>query len=192
MPAPAVAPVPVAGPALQKPFLEGPLASAMRILVTGAANPHGAAVCRALADKGHTVRAFGIAPGEDPFHHPQVEAFPGDLAIGGSVEPVAAECQALVHCAAFDAPASDRAAHAFHVERGTLYARYAAERELVSQFVAVLPSSAPRGLGDAVHQAEAHVKGTRKLVPHVLLYVATPEEAVREVLASIARIPVPA
>lgn len=177
---------------VQKPFLQGPLASAMRILVTGAANPYGAAVCRALADLGHTVRAFGIAPGEDPFHHPQVEPFAGDLAVGGSVEPVAAECQALVHCAAFDDAVPGGQSQSFHVERGTLYARYAAERELVAQFIAVMPSAAPRGLGAAVKQAETHVQGTRKLVPHVLLHVATPEEAARQVAASIARLPVAA
>jgi nucleoside-diphosphate-sugar epimerase len=169
------------------------LAPAMRILVTGAANPVGAAVCEALARAGHTVRAFGIPAGEDPFHGAaNIECYPGDVVAGGSIEPVAAECQALVHAANLDAPTGDRVADAVHVEAGTRYARYAAERELVGHFIALFPAAIPRGLGPAVHQAEAHVKATRRLVPHFLLYVVTPEEAVRQVLGILAKVPVAA
>lgn len=162
----------------------------MRILVTGAANPFGAAVCEALAKAGHTVRAFGIPAGEDPFHGAaNIECYPGDVVAGGSIEPVAVECQAIVHCANLDEPTGDRIADAVKVEAGTRYARYGAERELVSQFIALFPAAVPRGLGSAVHQAETHVKATRKLVPHVLLHVVTPEEAVRQVMATIGRMP---
>lgn len=158
----------------------------MRVLVTGAANPFGAALCKALADEGHAVRAFGIPAGEDPFHDPRIEVYPGDIANGGSVEPVASECKVLVHAANLDAPVGDAAAHAVHVEAGTRYARYAAERELVEHFIALFPAGAPRGLGKVLKQAEQHVVATRKIVPHHLLHVATPDEAVRQVKGAIA------
>lgn len=174
-------------------FLSRPLARAMRVLVTGAANPHGAAVCKALAKSGHTVRAFGIPAGEDPFHGAaNIECYPGDVATGGSVEPVASECQAFVHASNLDDPGEDKAAHAVKVERGTRYARYSAERELVSSFVALFPATPPRGFGDAFKQAEAHVAATRKIVPHTLLHVASPDEAVQQVQAALARVPVAA
>lgn len=169
-------------------FLSRPLAGAMRVLVTGAANPFGAALCKALADDGHTVRAFGIPAGEDPFDDPRIEVYPGDIATGGSVEPVASECKALIHAANLDPPAGDLTAHAVHVERGTRYARYAAERELVEHFVALFPAAAPRGLGKVLKQAEDHVRATRQLVPHHILHVATPDEAAQQVRATLARV----
>lgn len=160
----------------------------MRILVTGAANPFGAAVCEALAKAGHTVRAFGVPAGEDPFHgNANIECYPGDVVTGGSIEPVAAECQVVVHAANLDPVGEDRVAHAVKVEAGTRYARYGAERELVSQFIVLFPAAIPRGIGSAMHQAEAHVKATRKLVPHFLLHVVTPGEAVSQVLSILAQ-----
>ena len=165
----------------------------MRVVVTGAANPFGSAICKALAKNGHDVRAFGIPAGEDPFHGtPGISCFPGDIATGGSVEPVAAECQAFVHASNLDAAGADRTAFAVHVERGTRYARYSAERELVSMFVALFPASPPRGLGDVVKKAEAHVAGTRKIVPHTMLHVATPDEAVKQVTGALAKVVVAA
>lgn len=165
----------------------------MRVVVTGAANPFGAAVCQALAKAGHTVRAFGIPAGEDPFHGvANIECYPGDIATGGSVEPVAAECQAFVHCSNLDPVGEDKAAHAVHVERGTRYARYSAERELVSSFLALFPASPARGWGEVLKQAEAHVAATRKLVPHAILHVATPQEAVQQVQAALSRVVVTA
>lgn len=170
--------------------MSAPLAPAMRILVTGAANPFGAAVCRSLAHAGHTVRAFGVPAGDDPFQGAaNIECYPGDIVTGGSIEPVAAECQAIVHAANLDDPTGDRSADAVHVEAGTRYARYGAERELVQKFIALFPAAVPRGIGAAVQQAEAHVKGTRKLVPHTLLYVATPDEAARQVVAALPQAP---
>lgn len=160
----------------------------MRILVTGAANPFGAAVAHALAEAGHTVRAFGIPAGEDPFHDAHIECFPGELATGGSIEPVASECQVIVHCAALDAAGKDKAAHARHVEMGTMYARYSAERELVAQFIAVFPKDAPRPSAKSLQLAEAQVAATRPLVPHAILRVATPDEAAKQVVAQLGKI----
>jgi uncharacterized protein YbjT (DUF2867 family) len=165
----------------------------MRIVVTGAANPFGAAVCLALAKAGHDVRAFGIPAGEDPFHGAaNISCYPGDIATPGSVEPVAVECQAFVHCSNLDTPGDDKAAHAVIIERGTRYARFGAERELVSLFAALFPAAPARGWGPVLKQAEAHVVATRKIVPHVLLHVASPQEAVQQVQAALARIPVAA
>lgn len=161
----------------------------MRILVTGAANPFGAAVCRAAADAGHEVRAFGIPAGQDPFHDPRIACFPGVLATGGSIEPVAAQCEAIVHCANFDDAGKDKAAHLQHIERGTLYARYSAERELVSQFIALSPLAPTRAVAAALKAAESQVAATRKLVPNVLLRVATPADAAQQAVAQLAKRP---
>jgi len=154
----------------------------MRILVTGPLNPVGAAVARALAHAGHTVRAFGVPVGEDPFQDPRIECFPGDVATGGSIEPVAVECQAVVHAAPLDEGA-DRHALAVRIERGTLYARYGAERELVGRFVVLLPESPVRGTGNAVDLAEAAAKGTKALVPTTVLRASDrdPEAAAHQV-----------
>jgi len=142
----------------------------MRVLVTGALNPVGAAVVRALSAAGHEVRAFGVPHGEDPFHGlAGVECFPGDVAIGGSIEPVASECKAVVHTSSLDAPGKDKKAHGIKVERGTLYTRYAAERELVERFVCILPQSPEPSWMKATDAAETHVKGTKAIVPTTIL-----------------------
>lgn len=161
----------------------------MRILVTGPTNPVGAPLVRALANAGHEVRAFGVPAGDDPFHGlAKVRCFPGDVAVGGSLEPVASECQAIVHAASLDGMGDDAKAHSAHIEKGTLYARYAAERELVQLFACLLPAEAPRAYGKAVSQARTHAKATRKLVPHLVLDVADPGAAVQSVLAAIANL----
>jgi nucleoside-diphosphate-sugar epimerase len=137
----------------------------VRILVTGPLNPVGRAVVTALAKQGHQVRAFGVDAGSDPFRGmANVECYPGWVWVGGSLEPVASEVRALVHCAPLDAPGDDRAAHTAMLEKGTLYARYCAERELVGAFVVAFPAS-PGRHSKALAQARAHVTGTRKLVP---------------------------
>lgn len=160
----------------------------MRILVTGPLNPVGRAVATALAGDGHQVRAFGVEAGGDPFRgDPRIECYPGWLRVGGSLEPVASECQALVHCGALDAPGKDRQAHAVHIEKGTLYARYAAEREPVGAFIAVFPPGAGRAWGKAVDQARAHVAGTHRLVPTTVVESDDPDTVVAEVRAAIAR-----
>lgn len=172
-----------------KPLWPGGLGRRVRVLVTGPLNPVGRAVVEALAKDGHQVRAFGVEPGSRPFASANVEAYPGWVEVGGSLEPVAVECQALVHCASLDAPGKDKAAHAVHVERGTLYARYAAERELVGAFVCVLPASPGRAWGKVVEQARAHAEGTRKLVPTTLVSSEDPEGVVKAVKAALAKVP---
>lgn len=161
----------------------------VRVLVTGPLNPFGAAVAKALAADGHEVRAFGVPAGTDPFHgQGGIRVFPGDIALGGSVEPVAAECQVLVHCANLDAAGDDRSAHAVHIDSGTRYARYSAERELVSAFIALFPAQAARAYEQPLRNAEAHVVGTRKIVPHHVLRPATPADAANQVRAMVARL----
>lgn len=161
----------------------------MRVLVTGPSNPIGAALVKALADAGHEVRAFGIEPGQNPFAGlANVTTYPGWVQVGGSLEPVASECQALVHAANLDAAGDDKKAHAVHIERGTLYARYAAERELVQQFVALFPVDAPRAYAAPLAQAKAHAQATRKLVPVAVLEVADAPAAVKGVLAALANV----
>ena len=137
----------------------------MRILVTGPLNPVGRAVVKGLAEQGHQVRAFGVEAGSNPFAGiANVECYPGWVHIGGSLEPVMSECRALVHCSPLDPPGDDKAPHLAKLEKGTLYARYAAERELVGAFVVALPTPG-RQWSKVVAQARAHVEGTRRLVP---------------------------
>jgi hypothetical protein len=159
----------------------------VRVLVTGPLNPVGRAVATALADDGHQVRAFGTEPGSDPFPgDTRIECYPGWLHIGGSLEPVLSECHALIHCATLDEPGDDRQAHAVHIERGTLYTRYAAEREPVGAFVAVFPASPGRLWGKAVDQARAHVAGTHRLVPTTVVESDDAETVVAAARAAIA------
>jgi uncharacterized protein YbjT (DUF2867 family) len=160
----------------------------VRVLVTGCLNPVGRAVVAALAKDGHQVRAFGIAPGTDPFHgDARIECYPGWLQVGGSLEPVLSECQALIHCANLDNPGEDKQAHAVHIERGTLYARYGAEREPVGAFVAVFPVAAGRAWGKVLDQAKQHVAGTHRLVPTTVVESEDPDVVVGEVRSAIGR-----
>jgi NAD(P)-dependent dehydrogenase (short-subunit alcohol dehydrogenase family) len=170
-----------------KPLLPLLLGRGVRILVTGSRNPVGRAVALALAKDGHQVRVFGIEPGSTPFQDSRIECYPGWLHVGGSLEPVLSECQALIHCANLDAPGDDKQAHAVHLERGTLYARYAAEREPVGAFVAVFPPSPGRTWGKAVAAAREHVEGTRRLVPTTVVESDDPDTVVAEARAAIAR-----
>ncbi len=80
----------------------------MRILVTGPETTVGREVVKILAKGGHEVRAFGVEPGSDPFHGvANVSCFPGWVHIGGSLEPVASECRAVIHCAPLAEPGTD-------------------------------------------------------------------------------------
>lgn len=146
----------------------------------------------ALLTAGHEVRAFGVPPGSTLFDGLDVATFPGTLAVGGSIEPALSECQALVHAATLDEPGKDAQAHAFHVERGTLYARYGAERELVQQAVYLFPESPARKWASVLAQAEAHAKATRTIVPHTILRVSDPSNAAKHVVAALANVVVEA
>ncbi|MES2154036.1 MAG: hypothetical protein V4510_02785 [bacterium] len=160
----------------------------MRVLVTGALNPFGRAVVAGLAAAGHKVRAFGVAPGQDPFHGVAgVECFPGQVKLAGSIEPAMCECQAIVHCANLDEPVADAREHEIHIERGTLYTRYGAEREFVGSLVYVAPWSPGRKWGEALKAAEAHIDGAR--VPHATVRAdpANPAAAVEQVLQAVGR-----
>ncbi len=143
-----------------------PVRRAMKVLVTGAANPVGRAIIDALLADGHEVRAFGI-DAKDAAHLPDHEAlawYPGHLATGGSIEPVLAQRDALVHAACLDTPTKDRAAFAKHVEHGTLYTRYGAEREMVDVFVHVAPEDGGR-FAASQDKALATVQGIRGNIP---------------------------
>lgn len=158
----------------------------MRVLVTGPGNAFGMQVCEALSKAGHQVRAFGLPAGTNPFAHlANVEIYPGVVEIGGSIEPVACECQAIVHCSNLDAPAKDATAqaHAVHIERGSLYVRYAAERELVRVLVNVAPWSPGAKWSLALREATKHIEGSR--VPHVTVR-ADPANAI-DALGQIVR-----
>ncbi len=158
----------------------------MRVLVTGSENPFGRAVVDALAKAGHRVRAFGVAPGTDPFHGlANVECYPGDVALGGSIEPPACECQAIVHCANLDEPGTDAKQHAIHIAEGTRYTRYAAEREFVGQLVYVAPWSPGRKWADALNKADVHIEGAR--VNHVTIRAdpSNPGAAVEQILRAV-------
>jgi len=160
----------------------------MRVLVTGSENGFGHAIVEALAAAGHQVRAFGVAAGKNAFPGlANVECYPGQVELGGSIEPVACECQAIVHCANLDEPGKDARAHAIHIEKGTLYTRYAAERELVAQLVYVAPWSPGRKWADALTKADAQIEGARVAHTTIRADAANPAGAVEQVLQAIGK-----
>ena len=139
-----------------------PVAAPMRVLVTGATNPYGEAIVRRLAADGHAVRAFGVPAGDDRFGDIDgVTSFPGWVEVGGSIEPVLAEREALVHAACLDDPGKDKRKAAIHIERGTLYTRYAAEREQVDHFIHLAPVAPGRTYSQVQANARDQVEATR-------------------------------
>jgi len=162
---------------------------AMRALVTGAMNPHGDAVVRALAKAGHPVRAFGVPHDENPFEGLDVQVHPGRIDVTGSIEPVLSQRELLVHAANLDAPGADAKAHAFKIERGTLSARYGVEREQVSAFIALFPAKPSRAFSEVLAGARAQVDGTRGFLHKKCLDVTTPEDAAAQVLAALKDMP---
>jgi uncharacterized protein YbjT (DUF2867 family) len=160
----------------------------MRVLVTGPQSPVGRTLVEAIAKAGHHVRAFGVPPGEKPFAGtPNVECYPGQVELGGSVEPVASEVQAVVHCSNLDEPGRDRKAHAIHIAKGTLYVGYAAQRELVDDYICLMPWS-PGRWSEALRRAQEAAEAVR--VPHAVVRVdpANLQPAIDEVLRRLSRI----
>ena len=74
----------------------------MRVLVTGATGFTGGHLARALAERGHAVRALvRPTPATTPeFGHPGIEAVPGDLRDRASLERAAAGVDVVYHIAA--------------------------------------------------------------------------------------------
>lgn len=150
----------------------------MRVLVTGATNPTGEAIVRTLAARGHPVRAFGVDAGDDRFAGiDHVTSFPGWVEVGGSIEPVLAERQALVHAACLDAPGKNKRQSAVRIERGSLYATYAAEREQVDHFIHLAPADPGRVYAHVQRQAIEHVETTRGDINVRILQVGDDAEA---------------
>lgn len=123
----------------------------MRVVVTGAANPQGSAIVDALVQEGYKVRLFAVDADVAAKWGDNVQWYPGHVATTGSIEPVLAEREVLVHAAALDAPGKDKNAHAFHIERSTLACRYGAERELLDQFIHVAPPANAKGVHKQAH-----------------------------------------
>lgn len=72
------------------------------------------------------------------------------------------------------------------LENGTLFARYAAERELVQRLVAVLPAEGGPDDAKSISRAEAHLRATRPGIPVTVLRAASPAAAAKDVLAALA------
>lgn len=155
----------------------------MRVVVTGAGNPYGQAIVDALLAEGAKLRLFGCTE-EEAARWPDVAWFPGRVATLGSIEPVLAEREILVHAASLDAPGKDKSAHAVHISRGTLAARYGAERELMDLFVHVTPAKPTKQF--ATHHAEsiATAEGCHK-VPVAVVKAGHPDQTAAAVLDAV-------
>lgn len=153
--------------------------------MTGADNPFGAAIVQALLDNGHQVRIFGgDASLQDKF--PAAQWHPGHVATPGSIEPVLAEREVLVHAAGLDAPGKDKHAHAMHIERSALGARYGAERELLDQLILVAPSDMGR-FEQAHRRAIEHAEAARK-VSATVITASTPDDTAQHVLSALGEV----
>ena len=159
----------------------------MRILLTGAGNPFGKAIVEALLRDGHHIRVFGDGPetirGLDRLG--TVAWYPGDLQVGGSIEPALSERQVIVHAAPCDEPGKDARQHAVKVERGSLYARYGAEREQVDHFIHVAPAEPERAWRTVQQNAVQAVQGMRGDIVTTFIPAKTPEQAARDVVAAL-------
>jgi len=166
------------------------MAEPMRVVVTGATNRFGKAIVEALAKAGHHVRAFGVEPGADLFQGLEnVQAHPGRIEVTGSIEPVLSQRQALVHAACMDLPGDDPKAHAFKIERGTLAARYGAERELVDHFIHVTPAEADRRFVPWLDQAVEQADRTRGPINVRVVLARDPASTADEVVRLLQDLP---
>lgn len=161
----------------------------MRVLVTGATNPVGEAIVRALLAKGHDVRAFGVRAGDDRFAGTDAQCFPGWVEVGGSIEPVLSEREALVHAAGLDAHVKGKDGvrrHATKIQKGTMYARYAAEREQVDHFVLVMPANPGKVFGTLHAEAVSEVEQTRgDIHVHVVAHEDDVQATAADVVAAL-------
>ncbi len=154
----------------------------MRVVVTGAGNPVGRAIVHKLLAHGHMVRIFGDDAGVVSQFEGEgtVQWHAGDLRVLGSIEPVLAEREALVHAAACDKPLANKTAWAETVERGALGCKYGAERELLEQLIHVVPSNTGR-FGEAHALAVGHIEACRKVEASVIT-AHDPETTATEVV----------
>lgn len=165
----------------------------MRVCVTGATNPVGEAIVHALLEARHDVRAFGVPAGDDRYDGTDALTFPGWVEVGGSLEPVLSEREAVVHAAEFDAVGKGKEAtrkHAVRIQKGALYVRYAAEREQVDHFVHVTPSNPGKTFG-ALHAAavEEVEKMRGDIHVHVVVHEDNVEATAKDVVDALASAP---
>ncbi|MGB1697329.1 MAG: hypothetical protein ACPHK8_02905 [Thermoplasmatota archaeon] len=156
----------------------------MRALVTGVTNPTGQAIVKELAANGFQVRAFGTT--ED--FGDNVKSFPGWVDTAGSIEPVLAEREAVIHASCLDS-VKDKAKLAVRIERGTRYTVFGAEREQVQHFVYVRPEI-NKVNEQVMHQADAHVAGIRGDINVKTINAMGPEATAKAVLHALQELPV--
>lgn len=156
----------------------------MRALVTGVTNPTGQAIVKELAANGFQVRAFGTSEdfGEN------VKSFPGWVDTAGSIEPVLAEREAVIHASCLD-EIKDKAKFAVRLERGTMYTVFGAEREQVHHFVYVRPEITKVNQL-VMEQADALVAGIRGDINVKTINASGPESTAKAVLAALRDLPI--
>lgn len=157
----------------------------MRVVVTGAGNPQGAAIVDAMVEKGYSVRIFGVEADVAARWGDKVQWFPGHVATVGSIEPVLAEREVLVHAAGLDEPGKDKQAHAFHIERSTLGARYGAERELLDQFIHIAPAAGAKGVYQAIQEGAIQTVQATRRVDAIVVHAREPAATAAEVISHI-------
>lgn len=164
----------------------------MRVCVTGATNPTGEAIVRRLAQAGAHVRAFGVPMGDDRFAGLDVQTFPGWVEVGGSLEPVLSERTTLVHAANMDVPEKGRDGKrklAIRIQQGTMYTRYAVEREQLDHFIHVTPAHPSKTWADLLEAAEHDAESTRGDIHVEVIHAADPAQAAVAVEHAVSTLP---